>query len=315
MSWQVYALARRATSSLLEISLAEETAPDTSLLTVASCGLLDEGVPNRTMQTYVWSYPAEQFLFSMLRRPGPELVRPGAPEAATAGTTTCRYERDGVQLPSKDWAKGFQEGLQQAIDSGLEKMFVAWQGETQTASMRATCALLTGATTLTWGWREGAGGLAGRPLMRVVGEVNANHVIDVELAGEITMGVSRTRVRLTVRGNVPMNHQVARESEAPGLLDVLLPVVSRLKMEFNVDFEPFAVEDAAMWSMVGGATGSLTGEIGLRPKLTTGGWQWYVRMASEAVSVPICMVDPLLGQTHRTLQLLPAVNLLEWSYG
>lgn len=315
VSWQVYALARRATSSLPEISLAEETAPDTSLLTVASCGLLDEGVPNGTMQTYVWSYPAEQFLFSMLRRPGPELVRPGAPEAATAGTTTCRYERDGVPLPSKDWAKGFQEGLQQAIDSGLEKMFVAWQGETQTASMRATCALLTGATTLTWGWREGAGGLAGRPLMRVVGEVNANHVIDVELAGEITIGVSRTRVRLTVRGNVPMNHQVARESEAPGLLDVLLPVVSRLKMEFNVDFEPFAVEDAAMWSMVGGATGSLTGEIGLRPKLTTGGWQWYARMASEAVSVPICMVDPLLGQTHRTLQLLPAVNLLEWSYG
>ena len=318
VSWQVFALPRRIAPTS-EIPLAEETAPDTSLLTAASCGLRDEGVPTGTVQTYVWAYPAEQFLFSMLRKAGKELTWPRAPEAAAGalalGTTTCRYERDGVALTSIDWAKGFQEGLQQAIDSGLEKMFVAWQGEAQNASMQTTCALLTGTTTLAWGWREGAGGLAGRPLMRVVGEFNVNHVIDIELTGEITMGVSRTRVRLTVRGNVPMNHQIARENEAPRLLEVLLPLASSLKLDFKVDFEPFAVEDAAMWSLIGAATGSLTGEIGLRPKLTSGGWQWYARMASEAVSVPICLFDPLLGQTHRTVQLLPAVNLLDWSYG
>jgi hypothetical protein len=319
VSWQVFALPTRVAPPVQEILLAQETEPDTSLLTAASCGLRDEGVPTGTLQTYVWAYPAEQFLFSMLRKAGPELTWPSTREATAvplaAGATTCRYERDGVALQSKDWARGIQEGLQQSIASGLEKMFVAWQGEAQNASMRATCALLTGAMTFTWGWREGAGGLAGRPLMRVVGELNVNHVIDLEFAGEITMGVSRSRVRLRVRGNVPMNQKVAREDEPPGLLEVLLPVVSKLRLEFKVDFEPFAVEDAAMWSMIGGATGSLTGEIGLRPKLTSSGWQWYARMASEAVTVQTCLFDPLLGQTYRTIQLLPAVNWLDWSYG
>lgn len=319
VSWQVFALPERVGAPIREMSLAEETVPDTSLLTAASCGLRDEGVPTGTLQTYVWAYPAEQFLFSMQRKPGPQLTWPAAPGAATAvsgsETTISRFERDGVMLPRKEWAKGFQESLQQAIGLGLEKLFVAWQGEAQNASMRSGLALLTGSTTLAWGWREGAGGLAGRPLMRVVGEVDLSHVIDIELAGEITLGVTRTRIRLSVRGDVPMKHQITRESEVPGLLETLLPIASVIKLDYKVEFEPFAVEDAALWSAIGGAVGSLTGEIGLRPKLTSGGWQWYARMASEAVSIPISLFDPLLGQTHRTMPILPAVNLLDWSHG
>jgi hypothetical protein len=175
--------------------------------------------------------------------------------------------------------------------------------------------LLTGATTLAWGWREGAGGLAGRPVMRVVGEVNVNHVVDLELVGELMVGVTRTKLRLTVRGNVPMNHQIARENEAPGLLETLLPIASSFKLAYKVEFESFAVEEAAMWSKIGTATGAVTAEIGLRPKLTSGGWHWCARMASEAVTIPVSLFDPLLGQTHRTMQILPAVNLFDWSHG
>ena len=315
VSWQVFALPGRVGAAGGEISLAEETSPDTSLLTAASCGLLDEGVPKGNLQTYVWAYTAEQFLFSMLRKPGPEMIWPRLPGEGASGTTICRHERDGLALPSKAWARGFHESLQQAIVLGLDKIFGAWQGETQNASMRATCALMSGATTITWGWREGPGGLVGRPLMRVVGEFDLSHGVDVELAGEITIGVARTRVRLTVQGNVPMNHSFVREQETPGLMEVLPALASRFKLDFKVEFEPFAVEDAAMWSMIGAPTGSLSGELGLRPKLSAGGWHWYARMACEAVSVPVCLFDPLLGQIHRTVQLLPASNLFDWSFG
>jgi hypothetical protein len=150
----------------------------------------------------------------------------------------------------------------------------------------------------------------------VAGELDLLHKIDLELAGDIEVGVTRSRVRLLVKGDAPMQHVLAREAALPSLFDLLLGLTARWQMKFQVEFDPLAVDDAAMWCEAGPCTGSLVGEVGLRPRLSGGGgWQWYARMHSEPVSLPICVHDPVLGQTRKTLFLLPSVNLLDWSLG
>ncbi|MBC7706492.1 MAG: hypothetical protein H7274_21420 [Rhodoferax sp.] len=182
--------------------------------------------------------------------------------------------------------------------------------------MTLTAGLLSGRSTLTWGWREGAQGLAGAPLMRVLGEFDLHNPIDLSLSGEMVLGITRTRVRLRVTGDGVMTRQIAREQAAPGLLDALLPAVARWRLDYRVEFDPIAVAEGALWSEAGPCSGTLTGEAGLRPRVTGGGgWQWYARLDSEAVCLPICIHDPVLGQTRRTLTLLPALKLLDWNLG
>jgi hypothetical protein len=321
VSWQVPALAPMPAAPGMGVALLEEPVPDTALLRGTTCGLRDDGVPTGPLQTYVWAYPADQYLFALQREAGEEQVWPGpanaqAPSAFAMGATRCRLERDGAPLASAGWAQGLQERMHEALGKGLDDLFSAWQRSAQNASMRCATALMTGKATLTWGWRESEQGLAGAPFMRVAGELDLLHKIDLELAGDIEVGVTRSRVRLLVKGDAPMQHVLAREAALPSLFDLLLGLTARWQMKFQVEFDPLAVDDAAMWCEAGPCTGSLVGEVGLRPRLSGGGgWQWYARMHSEPVSLPICVHDPVLGQTRKTLFLLPSVNLLDWSLG
>jgi hypothetical protein len=102
----------------------------------------------------------------------------------------------------------------------------------------------------------------------------------------------------------------------PTLLELLLPATVKLRFDYRIEFDPVAVEEAALWSETGPCTGALVGEIGLRPRAGGGsGWQWFARLDSEAVSVPVTVHDPLLGRTTSRVSLLPAVRLLDWSAG
>jgi hypothetical protein len=38
-------------------------------------------------------------------------------------------------------------------------------------------------------------------------------------------------------------------------------------------------------------------------------------MNTEALSAPVVVHDPVLGQTQQTVQFLPAATLLDWSFG
>lgn len=318
VSWYVYALPSPLASKTTHFALMAEPVPDAALLRTTSCGLRDEGLPIGALETYVWAYPADQWLLSMQRQGGEELKWPkasGAQPDLVPGTTRCRLERDGMPLPTQVWVAEFQEGLYQNLCRGLDQLFLAWQRNVQQASMSATVALLAGQSTLTWGWREGALGMAGRPLMRAVGDFDLNNKIQLELNGEVEVGVTRTKVRLHAQGDAAMKALFTRESETPTLLDVFLPAVSRWQFKFQLEFDPLAVEEAALWSGAGPCTGLVVGEAGLRPKANGGGWQWYVRMRVEPVNVTICVFDPVLGQTHRTLFLLPGVDLINWSTG
>lgn len=319
VSWQVAALPPTAVAPGMGAAMIEEAVPDTALMRTTSCGVRDDGVPTGPLQTYVWAYPADQYLMSVHRESGEEQNWPRTAEAPMGhelGTTRFRLERDGAQIACAGWTHGFQEGMQRELYAGLNKLFSAWQRTTQNSTMKAEVALLAGDATLTWGWRESEAGLAVAPFMRVAGELNLNHLITLELTGEVEVGVTRTRIRLRVHGDAPMKHVLARDAATPSLFEALLGVTSRWQMKFGVEFDPVAVDDAALWREAGPCTGSLVGEVGLRPKLSGGGgWQWYARMQTEPVSMPICIHDPVLGQTHRTLFLLPGVDLLDWSLG
>lgn len=321
VSWQVPALPPTPAASGMGAPLLEEPVPDTALLRGASCGLRDDGVPTGPLQTHVFAYPADQYLWSLQREAGdeqrwPRPVGAEAPSAFALGATRCRLERDGTPLASTGWAQGVQEGLHQALNNGLDGLFSHWQTATQNASMRSASSLMTGQATLAWGWREGEQGLSGPPFLRVAGGLDLLHKIDLELVGDIELGVTRTRLRLMARGEAPMRHDLAREAAQPGMFELLLGLTCRWQFKFQVEFDPLAVEDAALWCEAGPCTGALTGEVGLRPRLAgSGGWQWYARLATEPVSLPLVVHDPVLGRTRKTLFLLPAVSLLDWSLG
>ncbi len=321
VSWPVPALPPTPGAPGMGAPLLEEPLPGTALLRGASCGLRDDGVPTGPLQTHVFAYPAHQYLWSLQREAGEEHRwprQPGAdaPSAFAFGATRCRFERDGSPLPSSGWAQGVQEGLHQALNNGLDQLFSHWQTATHNASMRSACALMTGQATLAWGWREGEQGLAGPPFLRVAGGLDLLHRVDLELAGDVELGVTRTRLRLRVVGEAPMRHEVLRESGLTGMFELLLGLTSRWQFKFQVEFDPLAVDDAALWCEAGPCTGALTGELGLRPRLSGGGgWQWYARLATEPVSLPLVIHDPVLGRTRRSLFLLPAVTLLDWSLG
>jgi hypothetical protein len=152
--------------------------------------------------------------------------------------------------------------------------------------------------------------------MRVQGDLNLGAEIDVSMTGEVLLGVTRTRVRLVVQGKASGPGQIAREGVEPGLLQAMMLSVVRWRFEFRLEFDPVAVEEGALWSTVSKCTGAMVGEAGLRPRTSGGsGWQWYARLDTEAVTLSVCIHDPLLGQSRQTLSLLPAVKLVDWSLG
>ena len=319
VSWLVDGPAPVPSANGLGVTLIEETLPRTSLLRAATCGLRDEGVPIGSVQTYVWAYPADQWLFVWQREPGASRQWPrpatAAPDQA-APATRVRIERDGVVVPSLRWATGFDETLDAELLRGFDKLFAAWQETTTEASMTVAATMLCGRAMLSWGWREGPEGLAGRPLMRVVGDLDLGHAIDIVLTGEVALGVTRTKVRLIVHGQATLRQQPTRDNAVPGLPEVLLAAAVRWSFDYRIEFDPLAVDEGALWSEAGPCTGAIVGEMGLRPRSGGGGgWQWFTRLDTQAVSVPVCLHDPVLGQTRLRLQLLPAMKFLDWSLG
>lgn len=319
VSWLVQARTAPAATNSLGVTLIEETMPQMSLLRINTCGLRDQGVPIGPVENYVWAYLADQWLFALQRDPCPVQQWPrvaGRTAADATALTRCRIERDGDLVPSHLWVKGFQDVLDLQLAQGLDRLFEAWSASTTESAMTATAGLLCGRAALTWGWREGPGGLANQPLMRVLGDLDLGTELDVCMTGEVLLGVTRTRVRLLVQGKASGAGPIVREGVEPGLFPVLLSSVVRWRFEFRLEFDPMAVEEGALWSMVSPCTGAMVGEAGLRPRTSGGsGWQWYAQLDSEAVAVPVCIHDPLLGQTRQTLPLLPAVKLLDWSLG
>ena len=319
VSWYVACAPSVVPAHGLGVAMMEEAVPNTAMLRVSHCGLRDEGVPTGPIQTYIWVYAADQFLLAVDRQAAVELCWPldsARTRNSELSATRVRLERDGLKLKSDAWNAGFQADLDRALIDGLDKLFTAWQITSKNARMRVTPGIVTGRAALTWGWREGAQGLSAPAYMRVAGEFALTHAMNLELTGEIELAGTRTLVRLSLIGECPNSRSFERESAPSTLHEVLSALVARWEWKFHLAFDPVAVDDAAMWHSAGPCTGAISGEFGLRPRLAGGGgWQWYSRMKLDPVSLPLCVHDALLGQTHSTIELLPALALLDWSLG
>jgi hypothetical protein len=299
--------------------LLEETQAAISALSAQCCGLRDTGVPIGAFQTWLWCYPADQYLFVIKRRASTDRNWPLEKDARAhplQSQTTCIYERDRTSLPGKAWESGCDQDLQLQLFNGLDKLFAAWSETTGNSTMHSAIGLLNGQAALSWGWRESAQGMDEPAVMRVVGQVDFNQPFELELEGDVTLGITQTRMRLSIQSNVPIAWSLDRSRAQDNLLETLSAKTAQWNLDFQIEFDPIAVDDAAMVSTVSGCTGSLTGEFGLRPRTQGGGgWQWYMRMQTTPVAVEAALYDPVLGLTRKTLPLLPAIKLIDWSLG
>lgn len=316
-TWPLHAPAAQVPAPGFGPALLQETAAEPSRLRVSTCGLRDEGLPTGDIDLYVCTYPADQHLLELQRTNASAWQRPvRSGSASPAKRTRCRLERDGQALPTDAWKAAFDEGLDAAMVRGFETLFTAWQATARDATMSVTADFLCGTAHLVWGWHEGEGGLAGPPDLHVHGHFDLANTLDVALAGEMKLGSARARVRLRVQGAQPMKHELRRTGSTPSLQELALAAACRWRFGYRLEFDAIAVDEGAVWSDAGACAGAIVGEFGLRPRTQGGGgWQWYGRIASEAVSVPVGVHDPVLGRTREVVQLLPARALLDWSAG
>jgi hypothetical protein len=214
---------------------------------------------------------------------------------------------------------GFKQGLDATAAKALQALSAAWQGVSglEQPSLEGALGLLIGRAAMSWGWRWGAGGLAGRALMRVRGQLEmAACQAELQFAGDLSCEQARARVKLRVAGHAQLAHEVRRDSEAQPLLNTLLPLMVSFSLPVVAELEPLAADTGALLQAAGAATGALVGEAGLRPRTSGGsGWEWFARLRLEPVTLPVLMSDPLLGESVQTLSLLPAIQLVEWSLG
>lgn len=317
LSWDAQAQAATPAPYGLGALLLEETQACISLLHAQCCGLRDTGMPAGALQTWLWCYRAEQYLMAFARATPLEAQWPRAQQAAPAcAASSMAYERDGMPLPTHAWLQGLDQALPQQLLQGLDRLFAHWSAGTQNPAMRASVGLMQGHAALTWGWRESAQGLAEPAWMRVAGEIELAHQFDLELSGELTLGVTRTRMRLSLKGTLPWACSLQREDAQTELMQTLLGAGARGQLAFQIAFDPIAVEEGAMVSSMAGCTGQLGLECGLRPRSQGGGGrQFFVRMHTTPVAVAVAVHDPVLGQLRKSLALLPATPLLDWSLG
>lgn len=316
VSWPVHAMAQPPAPPGLATPLVEQTSPAVHLLDVPSCGLRDQGVPQGSAHLPVWAYPAHQWFFA-LKREG-LIEGQGAPAAgaqAPGPRSAVRVERDGQLQAAPGWAQGFDAALQAAWLQGLQQLWAAWSAAVGEPAMQHEAELLAGRSALAWGWREGAGGLGDAPVLRVQAEIDLACRIDLQLAGDVEVGASRTRLRLHAQGGAPLRFACHREQPLPSVLDTLLPARVQWRCPFALDFDPIANEPPVLCQSIGPCTGAIVGEAGLRPRAAGSGWQWFVRIALEPVLAPLTLCDPVLGDTQRKLALLSAMPLLDWSLG
>lgn len=319
VGWPIVTLDQPLPAAGPGTAIAEETTPAIHRLNLEVCGLRDEGDALGGAALQVWAWPSTQWWIEIQRQaPLVQQVLPAGGAAARA-STRCRVEADGVAQEASGLESGFVRGLDAASAQALQALGAAWQNVSglEQASLEGALGLLVGKAAISWGWCWGAGGLAARAVMRVRGQLEmAACQADLQFGGDLIRGQARARLKLRIAGDAPLSHDVRRDSEATPLLNALLPLTTSFRLPLIAEAEPLAGDAGALLQAAGAATGALVGEAGLRPRTSGGsGWEWFARLRLEAVTLPVLLSDPLLGESAQTLPLLPAMPLLDWSLG
>ena len=320
LSWPVVALAQTGAPAGPGTAIAEETSPEVFKLDLDVCGLRDEGDALGSLSALVWAWPAAQWWLE-LKRTAPA-AQPLAPQAPMQpGSTGCKVECDGRSEDAASLRRGFEQGLDRLTDEALHKLLATLSKIEGLSAPRleGSLALLVGRAALSWGWRLGSGGLDGRALMRVVGEIEMQAAV-ADLQFEATLGLgapsggAQARVVLRCQSQAALSLAIQREAAEPPLLAALMPALTRFRLPFSAEITPLATDSGALLLGAGPCSGALIGEAGLRPRTSGGsGFEWFAGLRLEAASLPLLVVDPLLGRRTRLLTLWPEQSLLDWS--
>lgn len=320
VSWPVSTRAQPLPAAGAGSAIAEETSPDLFKLELQVCGLREEGDAIGTVATVVWVWPATQWWLELRRETPPPPVAATAParDPAPAGAlaTQCRLERDGEADDAAPLREGFEQGLDGAVARARRELVDDWSATPGLTRPRAegALALLAGRASLTWGWKLGPRGLDGRPLMRLVGEIDMQACrSDLTLEGELELDGARCRLTLRATGTVPMRLSLRREAAEPALLPTLLPAVTRFRLPFVAEVVPLAEDSGALLQAAAPCSGALVGEAGLRPRTSGGsGWEWFASLRVEPVTLLLERVDPVLGRRAQPVPLLHEQVLFDW---
>lgn len=319
VSWPVTTLAPPVPAAGPGMAIAEETSPDIFKLDLRVCGLRDEGEAIGALGTQVWVWPAAQWWLELQRTAAPaQAVAPQTP-VPVRGSTRCRLECDGQAQETAPLRSAFDEGLCAATAQALQALLRAWAAVPglEATQLEGALALLAGRAAFTWGWHLGAGGLDGRALLRLQGDIDMQACLaDLHLQADLAMHGARGRLTLRCVAAAPLRASLRRETAEPPLLPVMQAARLAFRLPFEADLVPLAADSAALLQAAGPCAGALVGEAGLRPRTSGGsGWEWFATLRVEAVSLPVAVLDPLLGRVTQTLALLPAQVLLDWRLG
>jgi hypothetical protein len=317
VSWPLYAREQRSSPLGPGVALAEETSPELDKIVLEVCGLRDEGDPVGGLQAQVSVWPAEQWWLELRRGAAVSQTLLPAHSAWAAGVTRCRVERDGVAQDGVPLTEQFQSGLDAACADGLKRLNEAWSAVPGLGSARAELLLgvLTGQASCTWGWQLGATGLGAAAFMRVLAQFDLEACrADLQWGGELSIADTRTRLTLQTEGVARLKQEVRCEAAVPGVAASLLPLTATWQFPFSLSLEPVASAPGALLQQAGPVSGHLSGAAGWRP-CTAGssGWEWFVQLRLTAISVPLQIVDPVLGSVSFDQPLLPAMVLVDWS--
>ncbi|MDE2368868.1 MAG: hypothetical protein KGN16_07830 [Burkholderiales bacterium] len=316
VSWPVATLAQRMAAP--GMAIAEETTPDIFRLEIQTCGLRDEGDAIGSPAAQVWVWPAAQTAVEIEREIAPAQPVVAARAPAAPGRTRCRVERDGAEVDAAALQRAFAVELEAATARAQQAWLAALAAVAgaSEAKLEGQLGLLLGHAALTWGWRLGTGGMAGAAFMRLWAGIGMQACrSDLHFEAELAQAGARARLALHAAGSAALALQMKRDAAEPALLDLLLPARTEFEIPLVAELTPLASDSGALLQAGGPLKGALAGSAGLRPRSGGSGWTWFATLRLTAATLPLVVVDPVLGTRSLTLPLWPEQTLCEWSAG
>lgn len=317
VSWPVHTLAQPEPAAGPGSAVAEETSPELCKLELQVCGLRDEGDALGTQATTLWAWPAAQWWLELQRQAAATQPVVAGKPPALRGSTRCRLECDGREHDASPLRRGFEQGLEPATDTALQKLLAAITAVEGLTAVRldGVLALLTGRAALSWGWCLGPAGLGGRAFMRLIGALELQACqAEWQAEAELALGGGRARLVLRCAAASPLALPLRREAAEPPLLPTLLPARHRFSLPITAEVTPLATDTGMLLQAAGPCSGALVGEAGLRPRTSGGsGWEWFATLRLAAGQLPLTLVDPVLGVQQFSHPLWDEQPLLDWS--
>ncbi len=294
-----------------------ESAPRHHLVSLGSCGLRDGGRPLGELQTQIVVHPSDQHLMRWHREPGPPMSWPSAHGEPVAPPSRVHLERDGVALEATRWRLGLED-LDRRLVRGLARLATAWERESGVTDGRleAEPSLLAGDASVTWGWAEGARGLASPPIHRIAGALELVACrLNLRLVGQLALDGSTSRLALHCAASESLVVDWDRTGADADLAALMAPAQANFRQPFVLVVDSLAADTLGVVDALAPIAGALVGSCGLRARADGLGWQWFVKLRIEPVQAVLLWHDPLLGTREMLRPLLPDMDLVDWSLG